>query len=197
MVYDENIAKDDERISFRKELDQYLSQRKQISPKKREKPNKSNITLEIYSEGEPEQQNKVSFFRRFLNLFKRDKVIEEVIEEEVIEEEPLEVSTEEDNNDFEELEEERESSGFLRRFINLFKKIFTRETIEDVAFEDEEEPKPNVTLEDLETDLKITFKFVKTVLTSIPPRYINRIKELPEFREYRDVVKRYNERHKK
>ena len=204
MVYDENIAKDEERINFRKELDLYLNQRKQIVKKKKHKKPGSeqvnNITLEIYSENEPEKENKRSFFAKILSWFvkrKGEALSEELIEEEVVEEEPLEIRDESSNNEFEEMEKERISSGFFSKLFAKIKKIFVKEEIcEDVNEETIEEDQ-QINTEELERDLKVTFRFVKAILTNIPSRYLNRIKELKEFNEYRDVIKRFNERHKK
>ena len=207
MVYDENIEKDQERLIFRKELDQYLSQRRQIikkgkraEPKEMQNKDSKKVTLEIYDEMEDDDKP-TSFIMRIKSLFlrrKKEAVSEEYVEEEIIDEEPIESEEESFNEEFEELEDERSSSGFFSRIWEAIKGIFVKEDYdEEIDETEEEESKPEVSVEELENDLKTTFKLVKAILTNIPSRYVLKIKELPEFKEYKEVINRYNERHKK
>ncbi len=121
--------------------------------------------------------------REFLNKFKSIFVVERVVKndnkdlvEEIIVEEKKQ-------------NKEKKKFSFLQFIKNLFHK---KEVFEEIEESEEEE----IAI-DLDEDLKEVFNFTNKVIAMLPKRYIERIKGMPEFIKYKEIINRYNERQRK
>ncbi len=192
MAFDENFESREERKVFDEELDDYLSKRsrkKKVKPAKRIKPNGSVEVIEK----EPIHRKIIRKIKTVFIVEEEDgfeephEVEREVIEEVIVDEPELP----EPEYDEEETDEKRHR-GWLLAFI---RRLFASKKWEKEDEEVFEESTPQEqSKEFFENELKAVFELANKTIKLLPRETLLKVKSMPEFENYKQVIKRYNER---
>jgi hypothetical protein len=169
---------------FNKEMNKYLENRTRKDNVKVHAPVSSEDekeTLEAINKGgEHETQiiegEKKGLWERIKSIFVRE------VEEPVEEEEDFEDKEE----DFEEEEFEKPRRSFFQRLFGIGKE---EEYVEE---EEEKEEQYEEIIEKLSGDLKRVFTITNSIITSLPKRYVEKVKNSKEFEEYKGIIERFN-----
>ncbi|MDI3474264.1 MAG: hypothetical protein PWR30_587 [Candidatus Woesearchaeota archaeon] len=159
---------------FNKDMERYLERKRKEESEVIEKPKVKKGKDEETAQPEEveiiEEKGK-GFFSRLGSIFSKKSKNEE---EEEIEEDEFE-------EEFE--EEDKKRRGFFSRW-------FVKQE-EDEEVEEEESEYIEI-IEKLSDDLKEVFSITNTIITSLPKRYIDKIKNSKEFEEYKGIIERFN-----
>ncbi|MDI3543798.1 MAG: hypothetical protein PWQ28_79 [Candidatus Woesearchaeota archaeon] len=160
---------------FNKEMEKYLERKRKEESEVVEKPKVKKEKKEEKT-AQPEEVEIIEekgrgFFSRFGSIFSKKSKNEE-------DEEPEEEEFEEE---FE--EEDNKKRGFFSRW-------FVKQEEDEEVEEDESEYIEII--DKLSDDLKEVFSITNTIITSLPKRYIDKIKSSKEFEEYKEIIERFN-----
>ncbi len=178
-----NLLFKNKKNDFNKDMSRYLDNRRKKDVIKVHSPVSSEDekeTLEaIKTGGEHEtkviKRKKKGFWHTLKSIFVKE------VEEPEDEEENFEGELEE----VEEEEFEQPKRGFFQRLFGIGKE----EELEEV--EEEEEQYVEI-IEKLSEDLKKVFGITNSIITSLPKRYVEKIKNSKEFAEYKEIIERFN-----
>lgn len=200
MAFDENFNNEEEKLTFNQELDQYLESRhnqeklKSILFKKSKtkqstqfSPNKSTKST----------RSLTSLKEKFIRWKKARKLAKEQKQKEILYEQEQEAIQEqkqenkksrmiEEQEDQNEIEDQKENRSFFKFIKSIFK---PKRKIQEEFEEDEK-----FSIIFLDNELKAVFKFTNKVLKNLTPRELSEVKRMDEFKEYREVIQRYNQR---
>jgi len=197
---------------FNKELEKYIQKRKgddaierRIKGKQREPDidEETRKAIENYSE---EQGVKViggedtsvwsTIVRFFSSIFKGTDSDEP---EEISDDEEIEEEFNEDDKEVEEIiEKEEQTEEEYRPKKGFFARLFGRTKLQEEELEEDiEELKRRCDdyeedINMLSSELKRTFKVTNSIITSLSDRYIEKIKKSDEFKEYKQIISRFN-----
>lgn len=178
--------------SFFKKVDSMIPIRGVFSSSSNNVPELSNaVESTVYDE------NKSSFFSRFIAIFSSPSSAAEELEEEIenlpedVREEVYELEDEltEVDEEVSELEEKRE--GLLKR---LFSSIFGRRSSsveDDEEFEHSEDVEIDPS-EVLKSETRQTLKIIHKWISRLPPDQIGAFKRSPDFARYKDLLEKYD-----
>ncbi|HDP73359.1 MAG TPA: hypothetical protein ENN46_00155 [Candidatus Woesearchaeota archaeon] len=193
MAFDENFESMDERRAFDNELDDYIAKRSKEKKTKPARKPSQNRSVEVI-EREPIHRKiirkiKTVFIVEDKDGFDEPHEVEREIVEEVIVEEPEPEALKDDFDDS--FDDEKPRKGFLCFIRRLFASKKWENDDEEIF--DEAVPEDE-SREFLDNELKTVFEFTNKTIKTLPKELILKIKSMPEFENYKKVIKRYNDR---
>jgi hypothetical protein len=197
---------------FNKELERYIQKRKiddvpeRKVKRKQQEPDIDEETRKAIEDYSSEQRVKViegedtsvwsTIVRFFSSIFKGTDSDEP---EDISDDEEIEEEFNEDDKEVEEIiEKEEQIEEEYRPKKGFFARLFGRTKLQEEELEEDiEELKRRCDdYEDdinmLSSELKRTFKVTNSIITSLSDRYIEKIKKSDEFKEYKQIISRFN-----
>jgi hypothetical protein len=196
---------------FNKELERYIERRKidnipeKRSKRRREEPDIDDETkraIEDYSTDERVkviEGNDSSVWARIVGFFSSIFGVDKSQEEEILDDESIEEEYKESDQEVEKIIEQEEQieeqykpkKGF---FVRLFGRTKSQEAeleenIEELKLKCDEYQED---IDVLSSELKRTFKVTNSIITSLSDRYVEKIKKSDEFKEYKQIISRFN-----